>query len=39
MFNGDTKSNDKNVIASDETNPLFSKENGKSQLAWITWVI
>lgn len=39
MFNGDTKSNDKNVIAPDERNPLLSKEYGKSLLAWITWVI
>ena len=36
MFNGVTKSSDKNVIASDETNILLSKEYGKSQLAWVT---
>lgn len=36
MFNGIMKSNDKNVIASDETNILLSKEYGKSQVAWVT---
>lgn len=33
MFNGVTKSNDKDVIASDETNILLSKEYSNS---WVT---
>ena len=36
MFSGVTKSNEKNVIASDETNILLNKEYSKSQLPWVT---
>lgn len=32
----ESPNNDKNVIASDGTDILLSKEYGKSQLAWVT---